>query len=529
MSPKSLSNFLFNVLPYSAVFLSSLFHPTDPDLGWYLKYGEYFFKNHEILRENTFSSQMADFRWANHSWGTDLISYLTFDNFGFLGLSILAAAVITATFYFFSKAAKLDLFEKALIFPTLIYFLSHLNSVSFRSQLLSLMLLGILTYILSNYRNVILSETKNPSHTLRTSLDPSPAMRDQDDKSVFGRIKLLYLLPILFALWSNLHGQFILGLAIFAIWLASSTVSDLISNGLNNLYQALKSAILPAFIFIASALSALVNPFGLGVYQEAIKHFGNPLEAYIAEWVPFKMLSIPWWGQILAGLGIFFGIIFLFFSEKIKDKIPEISTASILYLISFSVRRFVWPMYYFSIPLIAPVAGFFKPESKKYANFAAAAIIIVYMIMTFLIDNPIKRIQNMSWQSYCTSNIHCSDGALNYLKNSLDAKLLDAPPAGEAGNSLTYYGWGGYMIANYPEIKPSVDGRMTLWRDETGFSAFEEYFAYEQNQNDIDKSPYDVVLMYKEKPLYKHLEKLARSNKWQKVYEDQFAGIFVRK
>src|SRR3989344_6933744 len=95
------ANFAFNLLAYSTIFFSSLFHPSDPDLGWYLKYGQYFFDKHEILRENIFSSQMAGLSWVNHSWGTDLISYLTFDSFGFLGLSILGALIITATFYFF--------------------------------------------------------------------------------------------------------------------------------------------------------------------------------------------------------------------------------------------------------------------------------------------------------------------------------------------------------------------------------------------------------------------------------------------
>src|SRR3989344_1890931 len=110
-----------SILPYLAVFFASLFHPYDNDLGWHLKYGEYFFKNGHILRENIFSTEMPNYHWVNSSWLTDLISYVTFTNFGFLGLSILAATIITATFYFFAKSARLDFFEKALIFPPLLY------------------------------------------------------------------------------------------------------------------------------------------------------------------------------------------------------------------------------------------------------------------------------------------------------------------------------------------------------------------------------------------------------------------------
>ena len=113
-----------NIFPYIVVFISSLYHPYDPDLGWHLKYGEYFFQNGKILKENIFSTDMVGYHWANSSWVTDLISYVTFNNFGFWGLSILSAAIVAITFYFFSRAAKLDYFEKALIFPLLLYFLA---------------------------------------------------------------------------------------------------------------------------------------------------------------------------------------------------------------------------------------------------------------------------------------------------------------------------------------------------------------------------------------------------------------------
>src|SRR3989344_5953700 len=221
------SNFLFNFLTYSAVFFASLFHPYDFDLGWHLKYGEYFFKNDHILRENIFSSDMQNYHWVNSSWLTDLFSYATFANFGFLGLSILGAAVITATFYFFAKSARLDYFEKALIFPPLLYFLSPLNSVSFRGQLLSLMLLGILTYILT----ITTSRHSHPSVVptkTRIGINPSenPILNQVEDD------KILYLLPLLFAIWSNLHGQFILGLAVFAIWIAANISSEIFQSGL---------------------------------------------------------------------------------------------------------------------------------------------------------------------------------------------------------------------------------------------------------------------------------------------------------
>ena len=69
---------------------------------------------------------------------------------------------------------------------------------------------------------------------------------------------------------------------------------------------------------------------------------------------------------------------------------------------------------------------------------------------------------------------------------------------------------------------------MHLWRDEKGYSAFAEYYFLEQDVTDIEESDYDVVYMWSEKPLFNKMIKLSDQGKWQTVYKDERAGIFVR-
>src|SRR5438045_3844040 len=64
-----------NIFIYASVFIFSLTYPIDPDLGWELKYGEYFFKYHEVLKTNIFSALMPNYYWVNHSWGADALLY----------------------------------------------------------------------------------------------------------------------------------------------------------------------------------------------------------------------------------------------------------------------------------------------------------------------------------------------------------------------------------------------------------------------------------------------------------------------
>src|SRR5690348_7569702 len=86
------------ILPYLIVFIFSLYPPSDPDLGWHLKYGEYFWQHGSLLRDNIFSVMMPAFHWANTSWLMDIIDYAVFHLGGFFGISLLSALVVALTF-----------------------------------------------------------------------------------------------------------------------------------------------------------------------------------------------------------------------------------------------------------------------------------------------------------------------------------------------------------------------------------------------------------------------------------------------
>ncbi|OGH39317.1 MAG: hypothetical protein A3B44_02440 [Candidatus Levybacteria bacterium RIFCSPLOWO2_01_FULL_38_21] len=474
---------LIQVFPYLFVFLASVHSPTDPDLGWHLKYGEYFFKYGRVLRDNTFSQLMPDYKWANTSWATDLISYFTFHNFGFLGLTILGAVVITLTFYFFSKSAQLSFFEESLIFPLTIYFMHPLNSISFRGQLLSLLFLGILFYLLSIYTQ---------------------------------KKKVTYFIPFLFLAWSNIHGEFLLGLFLFLGW----TVVRLLNNYFFlkiKLRETLAETKFLGLIFLFSIFFTFLNPFGIEIYKNVLHHAISPDLKLIVEYLPFNDLSTPWWNLIIIATLAFWGIIILFAENKFIKRIPEISLFGVTYALSLFVRRYAWMMFYLSIPFLKPVANFLEPNQKKYKYISGSIIILLITIPVVYFKFPLSRYYNFSWDQYCTYNF-CSKGAVEFIiKNNLQKKKL-----------LTMYNWGGWIIWNYPEVKPTIDGRMHLWKDKKGYSAFDEYFAIEQNFTDVDKSKYDAVFISPEKHVYKRLIELVNEGKWKLVYKDNYSGIFIR-
>src|SRR3990170_4524986 len=101
---KIFRNFLYGYLPYLVIFLMSLYMPADTDLGWHLKYGEYFSKTGHFLSENILSLEMPGYRWPNISWLTDYITYSIYHQAGFLGLAIAGALITTLIFFFLERA-----------------------------------------------------------------------------------------------------------------------------------------------------------------------------------------------------------------------------------------------------------------------------------------------------------------------------------------------------------------------------------------------------------------------------------------
>ena len=63
------------------------------------------------------------------------------------------------------------------------------------------------------------------------------------------------------------------------------------------------------------------------------------------------------------------------------------------------------------------------------------------------------------------------------------------------GNTLNFYGWGGYLVWYLPESKVFIDGRMPSWR-ENGYSVFEDYVSIALDKNKETGLLSDYITQY---------------------------------
>mgnify|MGYP001346168932 CR=1 FL=1 len=466
---------LLSFLPYLFVLFSSLYFPKDPDLGWHLRYGQYFINHGQVLRENIFSSMMPGYQWANGSWGTDVLTYALFSLGGFLALSIAGAMIVTLTFFFFSKAARLSIFQELFFFPVFVYLLYPINSSSFRGQQVSLLFLGILFFLLSKYRN-------HP--------------------------KIIFSIPFLFLFWANMHEESFLGLALFAVWALGILIVTTFKKNVTQVAISLVGAFLITFI----------NPFGYGIHQVALSHLNDPLLGKINEYIPFLALTRTWWNELIVIAFSFFVIVLSISKKTVFKNLPVVLGIFLMLCMSLAVKRYAWPFYYM-VFLLVPMLSVSSFKISKEILKAGAILVFIISFSYVYVNNNYLRLES-TWDTYCRmQEVPCSQKAGKYL---VDHKL--------GKNLFTSYDWGGWLIWNFPTVRPSIDGRMHLWRDKNGYSAIEDYVQYVESKKKIDQSPYNVVLMPLDRsPLYDELSALIVKGSWELVYVDNEAGIVVRK
>jgi len=474
---------IWPLLLYIFVFIATLRPPYYLDLGWHLRYGEYFFRTGSILFDNPYSSLMREYQWVNGSWGVDLITYFLYNSWGFAGLSVAGSITIILSLFFFSRALNMNFFQKAVIFPLIIYLESPVNYFSFRGHQLSFLFISVLYYLSVNFSG--------------------------------RQTKRLFFIPLLFLLWSNMHRSSFLGLVIFLLMIIFWLLKSYKGVKKNKL---LKEARFLFGIFTFSCLATLINPFGVNVHLEALKHVNYSLLKEITEYLRLQPLSLAWFNHsIVFGMTIIV-IAFALGKKKLFSLLPIVGMPFVLLAIGFETRRYAWDAYYTCIPLFILVLKFLEQKLSNWTSKIAILVSLVSIIVAIFVL-PFQSLQNMSWDNFCiVQNYPCSSKAALFLSTRV------APP-----KLFTFYDWGGWLIWNYPSVKPSVDGRMAVWRDENGYSAFEEYNQYLNGARKINDSEFDAVFMPLVKsPLYFEIDQLLKDGSWRIIYEDEISVVVVR-
>lgn len=458
--PIQLLGFLF-------IFLLFFLPPIDTDLGWHLRYGEHFLQTGDIWKTNELTYFLEGYYFPYTAAFYQVITALVG---GLFGLSLVYAILMTLAFLAYSRINKSLLKINLLGFLFIAFFGWVVFSLGWRSQIFTFF--GLITTFW------ILSKTER-----------SP--------------KLGFLLPLLFFVWANTHGGFILGLAI----LSFATFQELV----NKNWQKFKYL---AVLTITSGLAALLNPFGVDIYKEALRHSQYPLKTLIAEWVPpsleFKLLIIGIGVFALVALWakgekkVFWSLVLLFFSY-----------------LAFDARRH---LPFFALVTVLALKDSFKEKlalleiKPLFAKLFTFGILLGILL---LFVTRIPRTMNIAFdpKTYCS--------VLNYPCRAIE--FIRANPQDK--NVFTAYEWGGFLEWQLPEYKPFVDGRMPAWDTPEGKSPYTVYLEIIQAQpgyqETLDKYGTDWLLIGIGTFLDIELQNKPEDI-WEEIYRDKVSTVYTR-
>ena len=464
--------FVFSIL---FIFLLFLLPPTDSDFGWHFRYGQYFMETGKFLRENTLTYYLPGYVW-NNSYGLyQIFTYSIYKVFGFLGLSLANSILFVFSFVFFYKINPKLLKTNLILFLFIILFGINVFGIGFRAQEFSFLFLILEFFLLK---------------------------KSEENSKYF-----IFFIP-LFILWVNIHGGFILGVIVLSAYLVNQIFG-----------KNFKKAYLTTVFLIISVLATFINPYGINVYAEDIRHISTPMKLLIAEWLEpiliFKLLI----------LGFLLGCIYIAVRAKNKFKLFWLILLLVFSYLAFTAKR---NLPFFALVTTLSLINLKGDIFKRFEDSILAKKITIPLLLLFIVfllgfQIPKTFDITLNWKSYCTK------GLLPYPCKAVDFIKKNNI---QGTNVFSSYEWGGFLEWQLPNYKFFVDGRTPAWKTPEGKSPYTVYLELIQAQpgyqERFEKYHTNWLLIGANTFLDIELQN-NKNSPWKEVYRDSISVIYIPK
>ena len=462
----------------SAVYFLS-YVTADPDLWGHIRFGEHLWHEKALPRTDPYSFTAYGQPWINHEWLAELIFYFTYRTlgdggllFGKLGIGLVIVAVLW-------KICRLRA-DNPLVYATVMVLTVAVMSPGFmiRPQIFSFLFFTLFLYLLHLY----LQEWKNR----------------------------LFLLPCLMALWVNLHGGFLIGLALLAAVAGWKTLERLIT-GKEDLPLG------PVWLWVlVTAGATLVNPYGYKLILFLYQSLSAPRD--ISEWQPVALWDLSYLHlKILA-------VLFLATLCRSPRRWEgwEVAASAAILAASLVQKRHM-PFFgimvcpYLVFRLSAAVTDMKRRFPKLRLTPLSLHIIgiLLAVLMALQVYDGARRYVLTRCRIIVDPAMYPISAVQFVQMNRLE------------GNVLLPFDWGEYVIWKlYPGCRVSIDGRFRTVYPE---AVIRDHFISGDDSAGwkalIDKYPADMLLV-RQIPFFQGL--INQPGPWIYVYSDPIAVVFLR-
>lgn len=406
---------IIQLFSWYGVFLTHKINLVTADLGRHLKNGEVFVETGHIVNTNFYSYTNPDFPTLNHHWGSGVLFYLVSFIGGFTAVQLFFIMVSMAALavFFCVAAQQVGLGAAALLAIPIVPLLAERTEV--RPEALTSLFAALFFWLLVRFR------------------------RDGQ------KWKGLWFLPPLMLLWVNTHLYFFLGFAIIGTFLVEYV--------LTRQWMRLKHL---SFVFGATVLAALVNPFGLPGVLAPFTIFRNYGYDLVENKSVFFLERLMMRDPNFTIFKIVFGFLLVSFLIAAVKRHKEIPVSFVCLAVGlsamawFAIRNFAL-FGLFALPLVAHNVSLLLPISREVvAERVRQKTAVVLLALLLLVTASGNLAQYFPyWHEF---GLGLEPG------NTAAADFLNMEKV--RGPVFNNYDIGGYLIYYlYPREKVFVDNR----------------------------------------------------------------------
>ncbi len=459
----------------------------DADAGWHIRTGEFILDRHQVPHQDLFSFSKPGEPWFAWEWLSDVLLAGLFRWAGLKGV-VLFAGVLIAVYSTVLLRLAFWLGSNALaaMFATLLAVGSSSIHFLARPHLFTLLLTPVSVWLIAADR------------------------RRQS--------RWIWILIPLTALWTNLHGGFLVLLALLALLTIGTEIEHRLGRGSGGTRRY-------ALLFLGCSAASLVNPYGWGLHAHILSYLRSDWIRNVI--VEFQSPSFRSESQMQFEALLILGLVWCGLLLREKRVVEALWVVFLAQSALGSVRH---------APLFAAVAGplLAAEVSARWREWVAGARRASFTGIVHQLGEDLKpgfRRTGM-WPAVVVLAIACLNAPIQWPHDFPSEAFPVAMTSGHlellaSGRVLTTDQWGDYLIfRSYPRQRVFVDGRSDFYGPEVGGEYLRLMHGSWDWEKIAEKYRFDVMLLPVDWPL---VEQVKRHPDWRIVADDGHAVLLERK
>ena len=458
---------------FGSIFVFDSGSMADPDIWWHLRNAEVLVQTHSVVTHDFYSFTAAGSRWINEAWLSELAYYFGWRWLGIRGIYLVMLAEVEAILLGVFGLAQLSSRNVKASFAAS-WVAVWLATVSFgpRTLLAGWMCLVAELFLLELFRQ--------------------------------GKDWSWCLVP-LFVLWANLHGSWLIGMVLFAVFCACGLLHGRWGRLVAVRWTPPQMRKL-AMVGGLSVAGLFLNPY---TYHLVFYPFNFAFQqklnvSHVDEWMSLDFHSLR--GKILFALLAATFVLALVRQRRWRP--DELAFLLIGFYAAMTYSRFLFLAAIVLTPILAKELDFLPPYQpaidKVWLNAALTLVII----------------GGCAWRLPSRDFLQ-RDTTRNYPVKALPY-LRQLHPKGRMFNDCL---WGGYLIWNVRDIPVFIDSRIDIYEYNGVFADYLDAIGVNNTLRILDKYQIRYVLDRKDSPV---AYLLMNTHAWKANYQDELTVLLER-